>query len=55
MVFNKYRITEKVCFKQRLTPQERAYYLLFMATDEEVKEFLAREKEDEKEAGGLLK
>ena len=46
---NKYLITEKVFFEKPLTPEERSYYLLLMATDEEVKSYLAKERKREQE------
>lgn len=46
---NKYLITEKVLFEKPLTLEERSYYLLLMATDEEVKSYLAKERKREQE------
>lgn len=37
------KIKAKLILNLKLTTKERAYYLLFMATSEEMKEFLRRE------------
>ena len=39
------RIKSKVILGLPLTARERAYYLLFLATSEEVKLFLAKERQ----------
>lgn len=45
---NKQRIKCKAILGLPLTERERAYYLLFLATDEEVKCFLLKEKGEKK-------
>ena len=42
---NKQKIKCKAILGLPLTARERAMFLLFIATNEEMKEFLAREKE----------
>lgn len=37
-------IQRKILLGQKLTPRERAIYLLFLATDEEMRYFLKLEK-----------
>ena len=41
-------ISAKVELGLKLTPRERAFYLLFVASDEEAKQFIEKEKEASK-------
>lgn len=41
-------IRTKIALNTKLTNKERSLYLLFLATDDEVKEFLQNEKKNKK-------
>lgn len=41
----RHTITAKLKIDAELTPRQRAYYLLFMASEKETKEFLRKEQE----------
>lgn len=43
-MMNKQKIKNKLLLGLKLNERERAYYLLFVATEQEMKEFLAKEK-----------